>query len=147
MSFLPSSRRPATWLEPTGWRDIDELLNRFSRGYQLTGGQLHPVLALDVQDEDRQYIVKVNAPGVTRKDFELSFENGMLTIQLNESSESEDKGASYLVRERVTSSAARSVSLPLSDPNGSITANLKDGVLTIGVPKRPEKQTRKIEIS
>ena len=144
MAFLPS-RRPANFLEQfSAFRDIDDLFRGIGRNWPAMANAT--TLAIDVKDEDRNYIVEASAAGATRKDFELSFENGMLTIQYNHNEESEDKGANYLVRERVMTSAARSVNLPLADTNADIKAALTDGVLRISIPKMPEKQTRKIEI-
>lgn len=103
---------------------------------------------VDVREEEKQFIVEAEMPGVDKGDISLQMDDGRLTIQLNhkEESNNEDKEKGYIHRERRVSSMARTVYLAgAGDEN--ITAKLNDGLLTITVPKQEEiKKDKNINI-
>ena len=104
------------------------------------------VIPLDVLEYKDRYVIKADLPGIDRKCVDIAFENSNLIIRIDQSKEEERKEVAFLVRERLISSAVRSVILPLADPKSAIDATLKEGVLFITVPKQLEKHTKKIEI-
>lgn len=147
MDYIPTlfSRRGSS-IRP--FRSIEDVMNSFLSGsYPAASCSGIESFPLDVVEQDKKYLVKANMPGVDRKGIELSFENGILTIQTNQAQEREESEGSYLLKERCSTSAARSVNLALADPAGKIDAVLKDGILTITIPKAQEKQAKRIEIA
>jgi HSP20 family protein len=103
-------------------------------------------IPLDVAEFADKYIVKADLPGIEREDVDISFENSNLTLRVEVEREEEKKDTFFLLRERLYTTSVRSFPLPLADSKGVIDAKMKEGVLTISIPKRIEKQTRKIEI-
>jgi HSP20 family protein len=101
---------------------------------------------LDVIDEQKEYVVKADLPGVTKDKIELSMENQQLSITLREEAEKEEKNRRYLHRERRAFQVTRVVTLP-ADASSEVSAEFNDGVLTVRVKKEPEKQMKKIAIS
>lgn len=147
MSYLPNRRRSTLWDPFVTLREIDSAMSRWGSDWNSQASSGLHAFAMDVIDEPNRYIVHLNAPGIDRKDLEISFENGTLSFQVNQNQEREDRGDTYLLRERSVTNCSRAVSLPLADTSGSkIDASLKDGVLSVIVPKQPEKTTRKVEI-
>ena len=103
-------------------------------------------IPLDVIEFTDKYLIRADLPGIDRKAVDISFENGTLLLKVQIEREEEKREATFLVRERLFSSALRTVQLPLADFKGTIDAVMKDGVLKISVPKAAERQTKKIEI-
>lgn len=104
---------------------------------------------VDVLDEEGEYKVKADFPGIDKADIQVKLEDDVLTISYEnkqETGERDDDGK-WLAHERVYSSMKRSFTLPNADEDKT-TASVADGVLTVVVPKREPAQTEKtIEIS
>ncbi|HEX8154254.1 MAG TPA: Hsp20/alpha crystallin family protein [Thermoanaerobaculia bacterium] len=102
--------------------------------------------AVDVTEEGGKIMVKVEVPGVEEKDLRVAFEDGLLTVTGERQFERKDD-RNYHRIERQYGSFTRSFSLPRSaDPSG-ITANYRNGVLEIEIPKREESKPRQIAIN
>ena len=104
------------------------------------------VIPLDVHETADEYIVKAPIPGVTSDRIEITFEAGVLTIRGEVAEEKEVQGE-CLMQERTFGRFARSVSLPSPVVADKIAAGLKDGVLTVHVPKAEEVKPKKINVS
>ena len=102
---------------------------------------------VDVQETDKEYVIKADLPGITKDNVTLSLDNSVLTIEVKEAREEERKENSYIMKERFSSFTSRSLNLPFATTEAKVNAALRDGVLTISVPKSMEKQTRKIAIN
>jgi HSP20 family protein len=112
-----------------------------------TGVNMPSVNIIEGKD---QYKIEVAAPGLEKKDFKINLDNNVLTITSEREEKSEEEKERFMRREFSYSSFTRSFSLPQSVDMVNITANHKDGVLTILVPKREDakvKPTKQIEIS
>lgn len=94
------------------------------------------------EDENRLY-VELDAPGVSRESADVTYDKGTLSISLERSV---PEGRAYHHNERGFGRLTRSLALPESVDPESIEAELKDGVLTVSIAKRPEAQPKKIEL-
>jgi len=107
------------------------------------------VPALDIVEKRDAYIVVAELAGVTQNDVELSFEQNVLTIrgQKNPSLDpSRDGELRVYTAERVSGTFERAIRLPEFVDSEKIAAELRDGLLTITIPKATAAQPRKIEI-
>lgn len=147
MTFLPSPlmRRRASSLFPS-WSAMDDWFNSWVERTEPASTPFFAGFPVDIEEGNNFYKIKADMPEVERKDIELSLDHKLLTIQVKRSKSEERKEGNYLLKERLDTSASRSVQLPFADETGKIDAALKDGVLTITVNKVPERQTRKVEI-
>lgn len=104
---------------------------------------------VDIVENDSDYKVKADFPGIDKGSIDVQLEDDMLTISYvsdEESSERADDGK-WLAHERVHSSMKRSFMLPNADEDKT-TASVADGVLTVVIPKKePAQTTKTIEIS
>lgn len=102
--------------------------------------------AVDVKEEENQFRIFVDIPGVETKDIEVSMEKGVLSIKGERHSEGthEDKG--YKRIERSHGTFYRSFSLPDSADADGISAKGKNGVLEITIPKQSHTQPRRITV-
>ena len=103
-------------------------------------------IKLDVQEQENDYIVEADLPGVEKSDITLDLIDHYLLIDVQQKMDNSVKEKNYVRKERTVTSSRRSVFLPQADSEG-IEAKLENGVLTVTVPKASkEKQKRAIEI-
>ncbi len=100
----------------------------------------------DVFEEDGQYVIKAELPGVDRKDIHVDVENGVLVLKGERTEDKELKEENYYRKERAYGNFQRSFALPEGVDTDAIKADYKDGVLKITVPKPEAKQTKKITV-
>jgi len=107
--------------------------------------------AVNVKEDNDSYMIEVAAPGMTKEDFKVDYENGRLTISSERKNESKEKDGNYTRREFSYQSFQRSFTVPENIVNGDkIAATYKEGILHISLPKREEvkpKPARAIKIS
>jgi len=102
--------------------------------------------AVDVREEESQFTILVDIPGVESKEIEISMEKGVLSIKGERHSESAQEDKGYKRVERAHGTFYRSFSLPESADANGITAKSNNGVLEITIPKQAHTQPRKITV-
>lgn len=118
----------------------------FGDGWMTEGGPAG-MFRLDVRESDADYTVYAELPGVRREEIALETADGCLTITVSRDEDKQDERSGYVHRERRTASARRSVYLAGAANEGA-TAELKDGVLTVTIPKEAgTERRRQIQIS
>jgi HSP20 family protein len=105
---------------------------------------------VDLADNGEEYVVKAELPGIKREDLKIEItENGIeISGETKTEQKEEDKDKGYLKRERRYASFFRSLPLPDAVLTDKAEAELKDGVLTVKLPKAapPEKKTKKVQV-
>ncbi len=86
------------------------------------------------------YTITIELPGVEEKDIELTVNDDMVTVKGEKRTSREEKGDTWFFSERQYGAFARSFRLPADADTDRIEADLKDGVLTITVPKSGPKE-------
>jgi HSP20 family protein len=137
---------PMSWLRT----EIDRLFEDFARpsrsafNFAATG----TTPALEMVEEDKEYRLSAELPGLAEKDVELSVADGTLTISGEKKEEQERKEKGYLLSERRYGSFRRQLALPRDVNPEGITAKFKDGVLVVTLPKdeHAANRSRKIDI-
>ena len=101
---------------------------------------------LDVHESDKEYTVRMDAPGLTEKDFKVTCHGDVLTLSGERRNEkSETRGATRYA-ERSFGSFARTMRLPVHVAHDQIRARYTHGVLEVVVPKAPSAQQREIKV-
>jgi HSP20 family protein len=105
--------------------------------------------ASEAKAQNGGYTITVELPGVAEEDVKLSAQNGMLSLKGEKKVEREEKGDTWFFSERQYGNFSRSFRLPPDADETGVSASLKDGVLTITVPKRKEaaKASRDVKIA
>jgi HSP20 family protein len=103
-------------------------------------------LAVDVAENQDEYLVKASLPGINPDDIEITYNNNILTIRGEIKEEEERKGETYHLRERRFGSFNRTLSLPTPIKPDAIEARYDAGVLTLRVPKTEEVKPKRIEV-
>jgi HSP20 family protein len=102
----------------------------------------HAMPAVNVKETDKSYEIELAAPGRSKKDFNISAEDGVLTISSEQKEEKEQKEKEYTRKEFSYSSFSRSFSLPENANQDEIKANYADGILKLEVAKKVISQPK-----
>jgi HSP20 family protein len=102
--------------------------------------------AVDISEDDDKFTIHADLPGVKSGDIEVTAENGVLTIKGERESHKEDNKDNYRRVERFSGSFMRRFTLPERADLDNISANSRDGVLELMIPKSPEAKPRRIEV-
>lgn len=100
----------------------------------------------DVSENDDEYTISVDLPGISKKDVEVSYKDNRLTISGKRKHEEEEEKKDYLRRERYQGSFTRSFTLPSEVKDDDIKAQFKDGVLNVRVPKSEVRKPKTVPI-
>lgn len=102
---------------------------------------------VDVEETDKELLVKADLPGVDPKEVEVSIENGILTVRGEKKEEKEVTEKNVHRLERFSGAFYRAVALPAGAEAEKVTASSVNGVITIVIPKKPEVRPRRIPVA
>jgi HSP20 family protein len=139
------------------FREMEEMQNRFLSLF----GQRWPALGpqpeerstltewlppVDIEENDREYVVKAELPGMKKEEVKLKVEGGILSISGERKAEKEEKDKKYHRVERSYGAFQRSFTLPEGALPEKISAEFKDGVLLVHLPKDETAKPKAIEV-
>ena len=133
------------------------MFDRMSRQFedvagQWGGGEGAPLwsrgdVAVDLLDDGDAFVVTIDVPGFDRDDVDLRVSDQTLWVEGDRSEATSEEEESYLRRERRHESMRRSIRLPEPVKPGEVTAKLRNGILTVTIPKaEPREGSTKVEI-
>lgn len=132
-------------------RSLQDEMNRLFAGVapaadreEMFGGNWAP--KVDIWEDKDHLVLEAELPGMTRDDFELSFENNVLTLKGERKFEKKTEEGNYYRVERSYGSFTRSFTLPQTVTPDGAAAEFNNGVLHVTLPKREETKARKIEV-
>jgi len=103
-------------------------------------------LAIDVYQNDREVIIQAPIAGVKQENLEVSISDEMINIKGERKGQIETKKENYLCQECYWGSFSRSYLLPVAVDSSKASATLRDGILTIRIPKLEASRTKIIKI-
>jgi HSP20 family protein len=101
---------------------------------------------VDISEDGKEYRIKVELPEVKKEDVKVTAEEGTLTIMGERKFEQEEKGRKYHRVERAYGSFGRTFSLPDDVSPNKVSAEFKDGVLTVHLMKDEKAKPQEIEV-
>lgn len=104
-------------------------------------------LALDVHENDDNYFVEADLPGINPDDIDITFHENTLSITAETTREDVQEGERRLVSERRYGRFQRSIRLPNSIDVDNVEANYDNGVLTLTLPKSEASKPRQITVN
>ncbi len=104
------------------------------------------VPSVDVKETDKDIRVVADLPGMDEKDIQVDLTDGGLSIRGEKKSDHEESREGYYRAERSYGSFERFIPLPVAVEGGKVTAEFKNGVLTVTLPKPPEAQAKHARI-
>ena len=99
----------------------------------------------DVKETKDAYVINADLPGVKDEELDVSLGGNLRPISGRREEEHREEGESYYAMERSQGGFARSFTMPGVDAE-NVAADLKQGVLTLRIPKKPEAQPKRIAI-
>jgi HSP20 family protein len=99
--------------------------------------------AADIYEDEREYTLALDLPGISRDSLDVSLDEGRLTIR---GERSQAEGVNLRRVERPQGRFVRSFTLPDAVEREQIVADYKDGVLLLHLPKRSEKKSARVRI-
>jgi len=128
-------------------REMDNVFDNFvGRHYDRdwASGTWQP--SVDLVENDDNFQVTAELPGMKKEDVTLNLVNNVLTLKGEKKTEREVKEDKYYRLERSAGSFQRSFSLPVDVQTDKVTAEFKDGVLKVTLPKKEEVKPKAIPI-
>jgi len=134
--------------------ELGSLINNVFRNdffnSDVAGDDITTLPAVNVKENEDSFVIEVVAPGFKKENFNISIDNGVLTISATEEEKKEEKTENFTKREFNYSSFDRSFRLPDNVIDEStIKGNYEDGILEVFLGKREEvkpKPARMIEV-
>lgn len=102
---------------------------------------------VDLAETEDAYLIRLDVPGMKKEDFDVSYQQGVLSISGERKVEEHEEKANFVRLERSFGRFYRSFTLPKEVKDTKIRATYDAGVLTIHVPKAEASRPRRIEIS
>src|SRR5690349_12954133 len=102
--------------------------------------------AVDIHEEAQRFVVRADLPGVKPADIEVTADKGVLTLRGQRQIEQREVDGHYSRLERVSGKFVRTFTLPDNVQTDAITAQFKDGVLELAIPKVAKAEPRRIEV-
>jgi HSP20 family protein len=123
------------------WRSLQRIYNDFTP-------LVRSFPAVDIREDEENYFVDVELPGMDEKDVDVSIHNNVLQIASKHEEKTEESRAGYIVRERRSSSFKRSFRMPENADRENVDAKFHQGLLTIRIRKLDSgDKTKHIKIS
>ena len=101
---------------------------------------------VDITEDEKEYVVKAELPGLKKEEVKVSVEGGVMTISGERKVEKEEKTKKYHRVERAYGKFERSFTLPDKADGTKITADFKEGVLQVHLPKTETPASKAVEV-
>jgi len=132
------------------WPEMESLVERFFGEPEVEKG---PTLMrtwtprVDVEEAEKEIVVKADIPGVEPKDVEVTVRDGVLVLHGEKKEEHEETKKNYWRMERFAGEFYREIPLPAGADPEKITATGSVGVITVTIPRKPEVLPKKIAVN
>ncbi len=154
MSALTRWEPLARW---NPWKELEEMEKRLTSvfGPSPTGGvtdnkeaisvaQWSPLV--DITEDEKEYVVKAELPEIKKEDIKINVHDDVLAITGERKYEKEEKGKKFHRVERAYGSFTRRFTLPEDADGSKVSAEYKDGVLKVHLPKSEKAKPKAIEV-
>lgn len=139
------------------WKEMEQMQNRLASMWSLdplrANGGKEESLAIadwsprvDIVEDEKEILVKAELPEMKKEDVKVEVDQGVLMVSGERKMEKEEKNKKYHRVEREYGSFMRSFTLPAEVIADKVTADFKDGVLTVHLPKDAKAGAKTVEI-
>lgn len=104
--------------------------------------RMQVVPAVNVSEKEKEFEIELAAPGLTKKDFNITVDNGILTIACEKEMEKENKEKNYTRKEYSYTNFSRSFTLPENVKTDKVDAVYENGLLRLILPKEVETRVK-----
>lgn len=128
-------------------QEMDDLLSRFKLDWNGDGPLAVVSPSVDLSETDDSLQLRMDVPGIKADEIDIQVSGNTIRISGEHKEEKEEKGRTFHRVERVSGSFARALTLPAAVKEDKVTAECKDGVLTIILPKLEVAKTQKVKVA
>jgi len=119
----------------------------FVRPVDFAGEKEAPVVKIDVKEQEKNYLVHAEVPGVKKEDIHVAIDGAVVSISAERREEKDVRDGERVLRsERYVGKVSRSFQLAQEIDEAQVTAKYTDGVLELVLPKKAATQARRITI-
>ena len=136
--------RHVTRLQDRMNRIFEDALGRPVEDSDIFSGPWAP--PVDILETENDLVLRAELPGLKPEDVHIQIENNTLTLRGERRFESKDEKANFHRRERVYGAFSRSFTLPSTVEQEKISAEFKEGILQVSLPKKEETKPKQITI-
>ena len=101
---------------------------------------------VDIQETEKEYVVKADLPDVKKEDVKIEIDDDVLTVEGERKQEKEEKDKRFHRTERTYGKFVRRFALPTHVDGAAVKADFKDGVLNVHLPKTEAARPKAIEV-
>ena len=160
-----AKKRPPSMIEPYKspdlWMDFDRAFERFRRDFEsilwphegILGHEFpsipempNNIPAVDVEDKGDRFILTAEVPGFKKEEIDINICGNSVEISGCKEARAEEKKKDYVRQERTSESFYRTATMPEAIKYEEVSADLKDGLLEIVLPKKTPTQRKRINI-
>lgn len=128
----------------TGWLGRAPWRNETGGREALTVAEWAP--AVDISEDEKEFLIKAELPDIAREAVKVNVEKGVLAIQGERRFEKEEKDKRYHRIERSYGSFLRSFEVPENVDPTRVSAEFKDGILRVHLPKSEQSRPKAVEV-
>ncbi len=153
MSLIPRERgfEPARHLSREMDRMFDSLLSGWTESipvrFRHDWDEWTAMPRVDVTDRGKEFVLRAEVPGYRREDLHVDVSDSAVSLRGERAEERGSEGECYVCRESTSGRFERTIPLPGEIRAEGVTAQLKDGLLTLTLPKIHEEQRREIPVT
>lgn len=125
-------------------QEVDHLFGNFLSGTEPFFSRAYP--AINLSEKENSFYVRAEFPGVKPEGLDISVVEGRLHIRGERKIDVEEQNTNYHRREREAGFFRRTIVLPAKVDSGKVSASMKNGILTIILPKSEEAKPKKITV-
>ena len=127
-------------------RDLDRLFANPTLGDEPQQSVSDWVPPVDIREEDKQFVIHADLPGIEPKNIDVTLEKGVLTIRGHRDLETRDEKQGFRRVERTSGQFFRRFSLPDTADSQAVKARFTNGVLEVAIPKQAQVLPRRINV-
>ena len=136
----------------TRYNVFDDFFKDFGKGFWVKPvafpGETELSMKIDVKEDDQNFTVQADVPGVKKEDIQIDIDGGQVTVRAESKQEKEEKkGEKTVYSERSYGMVSRSFTLPVDVDEKGAKAEYKDGVLNLVLPKKANGTAKRITVA
>jgi HSP20 family protein len=134
-------------LDPFLRDPFDDTLRGLMRPWRISAVDGAPRMRVDLSEQESDYVVKAEIPGVRKEDIDVRIDGNLLTLSAQSKSEKEERDdGRVLFKERQEGYASRSFALDCPIDETRADARYEDGILTLKLPKKAAGSSKRVSI-
>ncbi|MGV3741637.1 MAG: Hsp20/alpha crystallin family protein [Burkholderiaceae bacterium] len=140
----PGNRRALSRFDP--FSNFEDMFRDMSLMPALRGWDMENPIRLDISEDEKNYLVKADLPGVKKDDINISIDGNQVTVSAEIKEEKEEREKGMIRSERYVGQQYRSFALPNEVDEANAQAKYENGVLQLTLPKKSGSSRKQVPV-